>query len=342
LHHQGGDLFSQRALAERLAEEAEGRELRPSEISAHWRKLAVREIVDAPGAWVGVELRKLGRILHPGDPNDIYPYALERARYLPMLFALPVTPWLLWILGLIGALRATRVDPGRVWPLAAFVLVQLIILLVFFVSTRLRLPLLFMLTPFAGCAVVEGVSLWRSGRRRVGIAACGVLLLGVTVIGHLGVSPTPRDVIRLASVLSRLDRLDEALDVLGPMLAVNEPDPLVLDHAGWIHHKRGEWEAAAAQYESAIRSGLPPYREPQTRSRLGRVLERLGRNVEAAEQYDAAVGSEYATAGTYYERGMFRLRRGDREGALGDLVQARRLDPAWPAPREALGRLGQP
>jgi hypothetical protein len=37
LHPKAGDLFSQRALAEVVAEGEQGRELRPSEISAHWR-----------------------------------------------------------------------------------------------------------------------------------------------------------------------------------------------------------------------------------------------------------------------------------------------------------------
>jgi len=54
LHHQAGDLFSQRALAKRLAEEAEGRALRPSQISAYWRRLALRDILEGAG---GEELK---------------------------------------------------------------------------------------------------------------------------------------------------------------------------------------------------------------------------------------------------------------------------------------------
>jgi Tfp pilus assembly protein PilF len=68
--------------------------------------------------------------------------------------------------------------------------------------------------------------------------------------------------------------------------------------------------------------------------------ERLGQIDEAAAQHDAAVASGHANAGTFYERGMFRLRRNDLAGGAQDLRQAVRLDPAWPAPRQALQFLG--
>jgi Tfp pilus assembly protein PilF len=72
------------------------------------------------------------------------------------------------------------------------------------------------------------------------------------------------------------------------------------------------------------------------------VLERLGRVDEAAAQHGLAVGDPHAFAGTWFERGMFRLRGGDRDGAIEDLTRAARLDPAWPAPRARLRELGAP
>jgi Tfp pilus assembly protein PilF len=70
------------------------------------------------------------------------------------------------------------------------------------------------------------------------------------------------------------------------------------------------------------------------------VHERLGEFDEAAAQHEAAITSGHANAGTYYERGMFRLRRNDPGGAAEDFRAATRLDPAWPAPRQALRSLG--
>ena len=134
LHPQAGDILSQRAMAELLAERDRGAELRPSEVSAYWRGRAVDELLASPGEWLGLELRKLLRILHPGDPTDMYSLPLERKRYLGLLWLLAVPPWARWILAVYGG-RSLVDLRGRVWPLAMLVALHALLLLVFFVST---------------------------------------------------------------------------------------------------------------------------------------------------------------------------------------------------------------
>ena len=339
IHPQAGDLLSQRRAAKQLAEEALGRELRPSEVSDYWRGRAFDEIRAAPGEWLGLELRKLGLILHPGDPADMYSFTLERGRYLPVLYLLGLPAWGVGLLGLLGCRRAIKEMGGRVWPLVGFVLVQLIVLMTFFVSTRLRLPLLFALCPFAGFAAVAAFDDWKQRSRKMAPAITAAVLLVIVVAEPLTSVPSNREVLRLASVLSKQDRLDESLEVLAPVLARNEPYGLGLDQAGWVLSKQGDLSAARDHYLEAIAAGLPASREAQTRTRLGMVYERLGQLSAAGESHDLAVASGHANAGTYYERGMFRMRQGDRSGAVDDLTEAARLAPGWPEPRRALQSL---
>ena len=134
-------------------------------------------------------------------------------------------------------------------------------------------------------------------------------------------------------------RLDEALEVLAPYLDLTDPDALLLDQAGWVRQKRGDLDLARGHYVAALEGDLPAWRLRQIHTRLAQVYEQMGRQVEAAAEHDAAVASESANAGTYYERGLFRLRNGERNGGLSDLRQATRLDPSWPAPRAALESL---
>jgi tetratricopeptide (TPR) repeat protein len=342
LHAQAGDLFSQRTLAEMIAEQETGRDLRPSEISSFWRERAVQEILAAPGAWVRLELLKLGRVLHPGDPNDMYPYALERDHFLRALHALMLPPGVLWILGLAGAIAAARRMRGRIWPLLALLALHLLVLMVFFASTRLRLPLMYCLTPFAGYAVVLAARAWRARRRRpllALLAAAGVLLV---VASATALRPTTRDVQRLAAVLSTQDRLDDSLKVLEPALSAADPEAAVLDQAGWVHYKKGNLIEARGLYERALEKGLPASRQTQTRTRLAWVYERLGELEEAAAQHDLAAHGDDANAGTFYERGMFLLRRSRTAEAVRDLRRSVELDPRYPPPREALRALGVP
>jgi tetratricopeptide (TPR) repeat protein len=205
----------------------------------------------------------------------------------------------------------------------------------------LRLPLLYGLAPFAGIALEEGWNRWRSGKDRARVGVLAVTLGVLTVGGAWLTTATPRDRVRLAAVLSSQGRLDESLEALSPVLSGPQPYGLALDQAGWVHHKRGDLGEAAGRYREALAAGLPAARAVQTRTRLAMVLEKQGHLEDSGEQHDLAVASPEASAGTLYERGLFRLRRGNLTGAQRDLRQASELDPGWPAPRQALERLGE-
>lgn len=339
LHPQAGDLFSERLLARRLAEGAEGRELRPSERSAYWRRRAVEEIVAEPFGWLRLEVKKLGRVLHPGDPTDIYSFPLERDLYLTALHALPLPAWLLLGSGLAGIAAALAGRARRFWPLAALVATHFAVLLLFFVNSRLRLPLLFALAPFGGFALIEGARVWREGRRRPLVAAAALGLFALGIAGVWMTRPQPRDRVRLASVLSIQNRLDEGLEVLEPDLTGRAAYGLALDQAGWLLQKKGDLGAARDAYRKALAQGLPEGRGVQTRTRLAVVLEKLGDVDAASREHDRAVADPSANAGAYYERGMFRLRQGDRPGAIRDLEEAARRDPSWDDPAKALAAI---
>ncbi|HEX5044486.1 MAG TPA: tetratricopeptide repeat protein [Candidatus Polarisedimenticolaceae bacterium] len=338
LDPRAGDLFSMRALSRKLAEEAEGRPLDPAEVSAHWTRRALHEIGADPAAWLRLLGRKLGRVLHPGDPNDLYSLPLERARYLPTLQPLRLSAWPLLALAACGIVLGVRAATfARSWPALALAACNLAALVLFFVSTRLRLPLLYALAAFAGHALATGVAAYRTERLRVSLAAGALALL--VLAGAVLEKPAPRDRLRLASVLSIAGRLEEGLEVLVPCTA-RDPDALCLDQRGWLLERRGSLVPAAEAYTQALARGLPAGRAPSTHSRLAGVLDRLGRPEDAAREHDAAVADPAGGAGARVERARFRARHGDLSGALDDLRQAERLEPGWPEPARAARELG--
>lgn len=341
LHDQAGDLFSQRALAEIVAEEELERQLRPSQISAYWRSRAVGEILAEPGGWLVLEARKLWRIVHPGDPTDMYSLPLERGHYLTALYTLPLSSWGLWLLAAIGVYLASKRFPSTAWPLLALLFVHVAVLLAFFVSTRLKMPLMFFLTPFAGLAVIELWRDWKQASRRPVIVMVAVVLLVTSVHWVFFLRPSVREELRLVSVLSRESRLDEALTLLDPLVNDPDPDPVAIDHAGWIRSKKGDLLAAQQLYMRALDLGLPsPSREAQTHSRLASVLERLGRIEDAGSNHDAAVAVAPDSAGAHHERGMFLLRQNRPIEAMAELRSAARLAPGWDEPLRILRSLG--
>ncbi len=341
LDPKAGDLESQRILAKKIAEEDRGRTLTGSEVSSYWRGRAWTEIAAAPGEWLALESRKLLRLAGPGDPTDLYSLALERRTYMPSLYALPLPTAGLWLLALLGAVSLRRRGLAAAWPVAALLGFHLVVLMAFFVSTRLRLPFLFWLCPLAGVAVAAGIDHWRRGRRAP-VAACA-LLLGVVAVADLRLQqPDDREILRLAAVLSMQGRLDDSLAALQPALERDDPDGKLLDQAGWVLSRKGRLDSALAYYNRALEAGLPPSREQQTRSRMAGVLENLGRNREAAEAHRRSIEVDPGEPAAWFERAKFRMRRGDRDGAVADLREASRLMPEWRAPREALQSLSVP
>jgi len=341
LDPRAADIFSQRELARLTAERASARRLRPSEVSAYWRGRAIAELRGDPRGWLALEWRKFRRLLHPGDASDVYSFALERSHYLGSLYFLPATAWCLVLLGAVGGVLAWNTGRARAWPLAAMVLVHAAVLMTFFVDTRLRLPWLFFLAPFGGLAIVRAARCWRRGERRVAVAALALLSVVSLIGGAMLTRWNPRDVVRLASVLSLQGRLDDSLRVLEPAITGPAPDPYALDQAGWVSQKQGDFDSAIRRYRQALEIGLGTPRERQTRTRLAIALERVRRYDESAAEHDAAVANATANAGTYFERAMFRLRRGERDEAEQDLAEAIARDPAWPEPRDVLQRLSE-
>jgi tetratricopeptide (TPR) repeat protein len=343
LHPQAGDLFSQRRLAALLAEQDSGRPLRPSQVSSYWRGRAVEEILADPGAWLVLELRKLGRALDPSDPADMYSLALEREHYLPLLFLPPLSTFGLFVLATAGGVLAWRSCRERAWPLYAVVAAQLAVLLAFFVATRIRVPFVFWLLPFAGYAVVAGIDAWRRRRGRVAVTAVVLLVAAGTVHWIVWLESPAREVVRLASVLSRQERLDESLAVLEPWIGTGRTDALALDQAGWVHQKLGRPDEAVRFYRRALDAGFPsPEREALTRSRLATIYESRGELLRAERQHDEAVRAAPTSAGLFHERGMFLLRQGRTAEAIADFSEAARLAPGWTEPSRMLRSLGAP
>lgn len=339
LHPKAGDLLSERVLAQQIADAESGRNLLPSEVSTFWRRKAFSEISAAPGAWLGLEWKKLARILHPGDPNDSYSFPLERAHFLTSLWLFSVPAWTLIGLGGWGIALALKRNPGGSWPLAAFVAVQALTLLVFFVNTRLRLPLLFFLAPFAGAAIVDWLRLARAHRMTWTAWSGAAATCGLTIAGFVWTTPSPRDTLRLASVLSTQGRTGEGLAVLKPLLYSSPAYAPALDQAGWLLQKQGNCAEASRRYREALQAGLAPGLAVQTRTRLAMMLEKCGDVSGAAAEHERAASDPEANAGTFYERGLFLIRQGDTASGAAELRRAAKLDPSWPAPADALRRL---
>ena len=148
--------------ATRLAEQGLGRKLDPGEVSHYWTWRAFKFILGDPVAWLRLMLHKtllVSNEFEIPDTEDIYLYAeassllqtLLRAFHFGTLLPLAAAGWVLawprrrqiWILYLLTAVFASSV-------------------VIFYVWSRYRFPLVPLLIPFAALALVRGLALFRN------------------------------------------------------------------------------------------------------------------------------------------------------------------------------------
>ena len=187
------DVFGHVDDARALAEASRGRQLTPAEVSRYWLGRGLEEIRGDPAAYLVLEGRKLRRLLAPRE-EDVFgdDYAVYAARSLVLRAGLTfgaVAP--LAMLGLV-LVTMRRAPLGWCVAVAAAYAASL---LVFFVTSRYRLPVVPPLLLCAGAALA-----WLADLRARPLAfAAAAGGLSVAAWGALGAPPS--DVLRLLALL---------------------------------------------------------------------------------------------------------------------------------------------
>jgi len=174
------DPWEQRAIFEAWAERATGRVLLPSEVSAFWAARAREFVLEHPGRWLRLELRKLALAVNAFEPWNVRSVTMSRefswVLRLPLVTFGVLAP--LAFLGMVLTLAHAR----RLVPLYALLGSVLGTLLVFFVLSRYRMAAVPVLAIFAAAGLVECFDALRARRlRRIAIAVSltAVFALGV-------------------------------------------------------------------------------------------------------------------------------------------------------------------
>ncbi len=143
---------------ELIAEEAVGRDLKPSQVSAYWYGRSRDYIGGNPGGWMKLLVRKLSFAMSSYELPQLENYYFQK-RYSGLL-NLPLPGFALVApLGLIGIALAWRRRQARL--LALFFATYMATVVAFFVVARYRLPVVPVLAVGSGFAVLEMIRLVR-------------------------------------------------------------------------------------------------------------------------------------------------------------------------------------
>jgi len=153
-----------------------GKTLTLNEASRYWGGQALRDIRQDPAAWIRLLVKKLWLTLQREElPTNISFRGV--AAYAPILGALPVRWGILLPLAVAGALLVRkRSGLHLLWLYAAS---YLVVNMLFFSASEYRFPLLVVLLPLSGTAIVEARGLIVQGNIRRFVMICGAYLLAL-------------------------------------------------------------------------------------------------------------------------------------------------------------------
>ena len=282
----------ERADAQRLAQEAAGRQLSARAVSRYWWSRACGDIAAAPARWLRVMAYKLLLTVNRyeiADAESLHVYAAYAYPWgiLPSVWHFGV----LAPLAVIGVL-ATWSRKREFWIHYLLIASMAASVALFYVLARYRLPVVPLLIPFAAVAVME---LARKLRRRSGKGLTKLLAPALVV-----------------AVMVNVEVQDEKrLDALAWM------------NAGVAAAEGGDLASATGCFERAV---VDHPESPEVNVDLALALAMQERFAEALTHYETALRSGVDLPGLDYNYAVTLENVGRREDALRHYVRAMERD----------------
>jgi len=281
------------------AEQARGRELKPSEVSDYYYGQAWAFMREQPGSALRLMVRKLGLFWSRREISNNKGIYFWTEEFTPLVRLLPLGFGLVGPLGVMGLALCWR-RRLELFPLWGFVLVYMVSVVLFFCTARFRMPVLPPLILLGVYALFETVAGLR--RRRwatVGVSGLALLAAAALIHGVPRAAQVRRDSIqsfvRLGSAYRDIGDVQRAEQSLRTVLET-APDYLSARYElGTLLARAGRHEEAIAELGRA--ATLPPRPDryetqallTKVHVNLGSALGEAGRDHEALWHYRAAM-----------------------------------------------------
>ena len=330
----------ERAVAEREA----GQALRRSQISGHFLRKGLDFVVGSPLQWLVLEGRKGAALLGSYEASTEYSQYVERERVRALW--LPFLPFAA-IAGLAAGCAAARVaaaDRSGARALHLYTAWAAAVPLLFYVSSRYRLPLVPALLVYAGAFADRLVRAARSGEgpdaalARGALLAVAVGLVSFFPLGRPAVSVEANVHYNIGSALADAGHHEEAIVEYDRCLAMWPNHTYALVNRGNSLARLGRDDEALDTFERAS-EGRPTFWS--ARRAEGAALVRAGRPEEAADLFRKAAEEGTGGAEAWFSLGavLLDLRRPDEAKAA--LERAIATQPSDPRFHNSLGLVHQ-
>jgi tetratricopeptide (TPR) repeat protein len=332
-----GDPSYERQDATELAEQALGRRLSPSEVSAFWRDRALQYIRTEPGEWLKLVGRKFMLMINATEMIDTEAQESHAEWSAPLRWGSPIGHFgVLLPLALLGII-ATWHDRKRLWIVYALSAAYALSVVAFFVVARYRYPLVPFAVLFAAAGVSELPALVREGSRaqRFGVAAAVIVVAALAQVPVLsGDAMRAITQTNLGVALQDQARFSEAAAHYRRAIEIEPDYAPAYNSLGVALRAQGRLEEAIASYRQAL-ARSPDY--PDAHHNLATALLEQRKPDEAIAHFEIARRSLPMTVGAHNNFGVALASAGRREEAIAQFQAALALQPDAPVTLRNLG-----
>jgi tetratricopeptide (TPR) repeat protein len=325
-----------------LAEKSLGKKLKPSEISDFWYKQGFHFIKTYPLKFLQLLGKKLYYFWNSYEIEIIRNiYFFSRWSSVLRLFL-----WdhlLCFPFGIISPLAIFGIIlNAKFWKkfflTYAFILSYMFSVILFFVTSRHRLPVVPFLIIFASYSIYWLVEKIRNKQTKSFFVSLSILLplFLVTNSNLFGVkqtdlSPSYKS---LGAAYSEKGQYDLAIAAYQKGLEINPNFAELHRNLGYAYHEKGFWEKAIKEYEQAIT--LAPHLA-EAYGELGYIYEQMNRDEEAFQTYKKALEIDSTLVRAHLNLAFLFEKKGLYEQAVNEYQKALVLEPEVAAIHNNLG-----
>jgi Tfp pilus assembly protein PilF/4-amino-4-deoxy-L-arabinose transferase-like glycosyltransferase len=352
------------------AEKIVGRSLSPSEVSRFWFRQGLQAFRDDPWLFPKLLGLKLFLFAHNYEIPDNYDYAFMRT-LTPALYAGFIPYGLLLALALMGFFFTRRRDPA--FTLFYYFLVGYVLsVILFFVTSRYRVPIVPALIPFGAFMVLNGPRIIRKLTRSGQFFAAALFLLLLYAFFQPYTDSRDFSVphYKLGIEYERAGRWPQALSHYQMALRYRQDDPRFHLAFGRAQEQGGDLDQALSSYrkalsldpgsleghvglagayalKGAVPEAIREYREAlrinpeaaEVHNNVAILFARQGRLLEAIAACQEAIRLNPNLAEAYNNLGVFYWQESSLSEARRAFQEALKRDPRHPAARANLNRL---
>ena len=303
------------------AEKILGKSLKPSEVSQFWFRMAFSFIQEKPIQWVKLQWKKFFIFINNYEKSDNYNY--EFMQTITPVLRIGFIPF-----GVILVLALTSVAIGR-WNTPSFYILYLFIIIysgsvvLFYINSRYRLPLIPALLPFAAWMILKGISSFKdlSGPNKVFVVCILILTCSAAFRPTKGIGFLKAH-LNYGGILQASEQWGKASYHYEKALAVAPNLPQVHFNIGSLMNSRGLFKEAEKYYNETIR--LQP-NHAQAHNNLGVLLMNEKKWSEAEKEFLMAIINRPDYSDAHYNLGIIFSQRGDQGKAENQFSLAKKL-----------------